>query len=982
MNQNFLSACSISSLESDVNQSIVDIVSEIGIEEYDNIDNLNEDAELYDQLKRVNGIKVQTNFTATSDMNNFNDLKPMGDNAYTWDYFLTKPVQLNTNNDSFSEIDYNDQQSFELTISSLSPNEIVTITVTCIPDSRMDEELIFSEKRNIIGIDHQALSFSLQRKDEAEDDDIFLNFKPVLLNGEYSFALSASHGLSPGVYILTIMNNSEFDYEKINLNTSKTQTVRVSYKIYPAVRATPIKVNQQVNGRINANEYAYYRFVNTDPAKLVTIQVKPLFDDFGTAIGDPDLYVTNRFDGLVGITKDNYIWKSTCVDNDRIEIHPSDVNLPHNDQVDRQLDLSDQSQVFMIGVLGYREINEFELIVTLSNPSPIISLNHLVTNNASQGFVHEPMNRDFYSSEYHRFDASVSLDKYSFYSVQVDPLHVNQIVIKIGSGSASGSNNWELEEITNKYQINQQYGRSVYVTEEISSYGILPSEEKRAQKNKQHDENSVSKSLFLNENNSTESAYKDANKFFNENQTMKETASSFEPTVFISSHIMYPTANEFTWKATSINGTAVFIIEASEWKYTSGKCYFSIYGTPRDISQDNTNHQHTTKIFEMNVWNRIEYNSLNPALQQKCDLFLELFQDIDGNLLSQKDRSKLLHSTNQKSINESKKNFSSTSDININLDDFMLTYSEIEYISFIDILHEAKAVDGQIFYDLGSGCGKAILAAAFSDIKFLRCIGIEILPTLVQCTQAVINTLLSSSGQNDNRSIAPSMNSIRTGQRKVKRIVSTDTATFFSNNQNDGYAYDGNISSRPSSSSRYNTKRRNDAANYLINPTPFSPAANSASVLYTPRHNNKEFLNEADNEDMNTPMLMHYTNHLINQDNHIVDHMVHSPDVKEKLQRLKINLPLLEVKLGNIIEVDWSDGDLIFISSLCYSDTLLETIFEQGANLKAGSKIITLKKPLLDNANDNFQLWKTITGKMSWGLVELYVYVRKVDSKI
>ena len=50
----------------------------------------------------------------------------------------------------------------------------------------------------------------------------------------------------------------------------------------------------------------------------------------------------------------------------------------------------------------------------------------------------------------------------------------------------------------------------------------------------------------------------------------------------------------------------------------------------------------------------------------------------------------------------------------------------------------AGANDGQTMYDLGSGIGKAVVAAALSGIKFMRCVGYEILPTLHENAMQVI----------------------------------------------------------------------------------------------------------------------------------------------------------------------------------------------------------------------------------------------------
>jgi Histone methylation protein DOT1 len=106
-------------------------------------------------------------------------------------------------------------------------------------------------------------------------------------------------------------------------------------------------------------------------------------------------------------------------------------------------------------------------------------------------------------------------------------------------------------------------------------------------------------------------------------------------------------------------------------------------------------------------------------------LFSEVYRDVDGPGLSLQDRSRL------------------------SIDDTSYAYGEMEYIAFQELLRAAGATDGQIFYDLGSGAGKAIVAAALSGIRFVRCVGIEALPALRDASVNVIEDVkryMSSSG--------------------------------------------------------------------------------------------------------------------------------------------------------------------------------------------------------------------------------------------
>lgn len=71
-------------------------------------------------------------------------------------------------------------------------------------------------------------------------------------------------------------------------------------------------------------------------------------------------------------------------------------------------------------------------------------------------------------------------------------------------------------------------------------------------------------------------------------------------------------------------------------------------------------------------------------------------------------------------------------------------YGEIDFASFIALLSLAKPSPNTIFYDLGSGTGKAVIACAMV-FKVRECHGIELFPLLHQtaCKQKVALKLLS-----------------------------------------------------------------------------------------------------------------------------------------------------------------------------------------------------------------------------------------------
>ncbi len=67
----------------------------------------------------------------------------------------------------------------------------------------------------------------------------------------------------------------------------------------------------------------------------------------------------------------------------------------------------------------------------------------------------------------------------------------------------------------------------------------------------------------------------------------------------------------------------------------------------------------------------------------------------------------------------------------LKMEEDAFTYGEIQFLSFFSILDMVKPQAHEIFYDLGSGAGKAVFATAFyGDIA--KCYGVELLPKLYE----------------------------------------------------------------------------------------------------------------------------------------------------------------------------------------------------------------------------------------------------------
>lgn len=116
-----------------------------------------------------------------------------------------------------------------------------------------------------------------------------------------------------------------------------------------------------------------------------------------------------------------------------------------------------------------------------------------------------------------------------------------------------------------------------------------------------------------------------------------------------------------------------------------------------------------SKAWRLALWRK----SLN--LDEHQAVFQELYQDTDGYALSSQERQRVP-------------------------DAIEYTYGEIEFLPFIALLSLVKPDAQTVFYDLGSGTGKAVLACAMV-YPVHAAVGVELFPALYQRACDQRNTL-------------------------------------------------------------------------------------------------------------------------------------------------------------------------------------------------------------------------------------------------
>jgi SAM-dependent methyltransferase len=82
-------------------------------------------------------------------------------------------------------------------------------------------------------------------------------------------------------------------------------------------------------------------------------------------------------------------------------------------------------------------------------------------------------------------------------------------------------------------------------------------------------------------------------------------------------------------------------------------------------------------------------------------------------------------------------------------------------------------------------------------------------------------------------------------------------------------------------------------------------------------------------------------------------------------------LPPVKSILGDILKVDWSQADLVFVNSTCFSDEMVMSISEKPVRI--GTLAISLTRPL--SATTWTQL-EVVRKMMSWGEATVYIQVK------
>lgn len=99
-------------------------------------------------------------------------------------------------------------------------------------------------------------------------------------------------------------------------------------------------------------------------------------------------------------------------------------------------------------------------------------------------------------------------------------------------------------------------------------------------------------------------------------------------------------------------------------------------------------------------------------------------------------------------------------------------------------------------------------------------------------------------------------------------------------------------------------------------------------------------------------------------------------EIKSKMQTMcaerSISHAPIEVHQGDILDFDWYDADIIYLSALCFPAELIAKIADLLPRAKRGTRVISLKQ--FPSRPSYLELFACIRVKMSWGVQPVFYY--------
>jgi hypothetical protein len=319
-----------------------------------------------------------------------------------------KYMSLSSETNTYAGIDSNSHVQFDLALDMFSSDEVLCINIHNITNA-------YDVEKN--DLDKLNIQVSLFQRDSKSNEYIALPLKAAFLNGNYSYTLTSAE-ISAGQFRIFVDNSVDMH-----------QSIRVGYRIQRLCRATPLEFGKSVRGKVGLNQTNFYRLVVPDRNQVLTIRCRPLTDSAEKLVGDVDLLVTNEHRGLVGVTRESAVWSSLRVGEEVVHVHPDDPR-------------TGLGSVFLVGIAGFRDGNDYELEPSLSELLPI-----------RQILIHTPL--DFQLTEARPF----------YFFVDIDPLYRGSTYIIVGGDKSKV----DMETL----ELDESYGHLVYTSDSLGTHGLI-----------------------------------------------------------------------------------------------------------------------------------------------------------------------------------------------------------------------------------------------------------------------------------------------------------------------------------------------------------------------------------------------------------------------------------------------------------------------------------------------------------------------------
>lgn len=96
--------------------------------------------------------------------------------------------------------------------------------------------------------------------------------------------------------------------------------------------------------------------------------------------------------------------------------------------------------------------------------------------------------------------------------------------------------------------------------------------------------------------------------------------------------------------------------------------------------------------------------------------------------------------------------------------------------------------------------------------------------------------------------------------------------------------------------------------------------------------------------------------------------------LEDKCKQAGISHAPIQIVQGDMLQVDWYEADIIFFSSVCFPDFLIDGTLDLFEKLKSGTRIISLKTL---PTRLYLEKYASLKVRMTWGL-HIVVYYRRL----